>query len=70
MVVIVEKSLGPVDRIDWGDGKKKIEVPTDILCQWRASPPKPAIPLDLAPTKKFLPQGRFKIGNIHPHPNL
>ena len=35
MVVGVDKSRGPVDRLDWGDGKTKIDVPTDIFSQGR-----------------------------------
>ena len=39
MVVGVDKILVPVDRLDWGDGQTKIDMTTDIFCQWRASPP-------------------------------
>ena len=39
MVVLVENIRGTVARLDWGDGQTKIDVPTDIFFQWRASPP-------------------------------
>ena len=38
MVVGVDKSRGPVARLDWGDGKTKIDVPTDIFSQGREKP--------------------------------
>ena len=38
MVVGVDKSQGPVVRLDWGDVKTKSDVTTDILCQWHAIP--------------------------------
>ena len=33
MVVGVEKSQGPVARLDWGDGKTKNDAHTDIFSQ-------------------------------------
>ena len=33
MVVGVEKSRGPVARLDWGDEQAKNDVPTDIFSQ-------------------------------------
>ena len=35
MVVGVYKSRGTVARLDWGDGKTKSDVPTDIFIQGR-----------------------------------
>ena len=40
MVFGVEKSRGPVARLDWGNEQTKSDVSTDIFCQWHASPPK------------------------------
>ena len=39
MVVGVDKSQGPVVILNWGNEQTKSDVPTDILCQWRASLP-------------------------------
>ena len=38
MVVGVEKSRGPVARLDWGDGQTKNEVPTEIFSQGQENP--------------------------------
>ena len=39
MLVGVEKIQSPVVRLDWGDGKTKSDVTTDIFFQWHAIPP-------------------------------
>ena len=38
MVVLVEKSLGTVFIIDWGDRKTKNDVPNDIFSQGHKMP--------------------------------
>ena len=38
MLVGVEKSRGPVARLDWGDGKTENDLPTDIFSQGNEKP--------------------------------
>ena len=70
MLVGVENIRGPVARLDWGDGHKKVTCPMTYFASGARARRKLAILLDSAPTKKVLTQGWFKILNKHPHPTL